>query len=114
MRVAYKWQAALVVALGVFMPVLEVPPWPWHGRTRTSRGLSRRGFVARRGWIGAHANRPLVGPPHRLPLWTQRVKKAQGLAGVAATGVKIAPPDAILGLTGLISDQDVHSSTSEG
>jgi hypothetical protein len=58
----------------------------------------------------AHPNQPLAGPLHRLTFWTQRAKKTLGLAGAAATGVKIAPPDAA---PGLISYQEVHSSTSE-
>jgi hypothetical protein len=47
----------------------------------------------------------------QLALWRQRAKKTLGYRpGPAATGVKIAPPDAA---PGSISYQDVHSSTGE-
>jgi MFS family permease len=56
------------------------------------------------------APQPAAGPLYRLILWTQRAKKTLGLTGGAATGMKIAPPDAA---PGLISYQEVHSSTGE-
>ncbi|HEX6655692.1 MAG TPA: MFS transporter [Candidatus Limnocylindria bacterium] len=43
MRVAYKWQAALVVALGVFMPVLESTVA--HRRCPASRRVRRHGVT---------------------------------------------------------------------
>jgi EmrB/QacA subfamily drug resistance transporter len=81
------------------------PPGFQHRQQSSTNGLSRQDTH--------NATKEQTMPEKQesvFTLWTERAKKTLGLAGTAATGVKIAPPDAA---PGLISYQEVHSSTSK-